>query len=141
VRCPGHDEPYIDETIAFMHRKILQQDVEVEIEIINTVGTYLGSLWESKTNMVAVLLEASLAKFHPFFSTEKTVEENVRKKRMKLWENYVEGKEPTNRSASESTTRKEVLKGSVMKIIGSGKFYVQIAGDQSVRDRTCGENF
>jgi staphylococcal nuclease domain-containing protein 1 len=29
VRCPGRDEPYADEAIAFMRRKILQRDVEV----------------------------------------------------------------------------------------------------------------
>lgn len=29
VRCPGRDEPYSDEAIALMRRKILQRDVEV----------------------------------------------------------------------------------------------------------------
>lgn len=31
VRCPGRDEPYSDEAIALMRRKILQRDVEVMI--------------------------------------------------------------------------------------------------------------
>nr|CAL38976.1 TUDOR protein with multiple SNc domains [Picea abies] len=140
VRCPGRDEPYADEAIAFMRRKILQRDVEVEIETVDRTGTYLGSLWESKTNMAAVLLEAGLAKLHPFFSTEKTVdghlliqaEENARKQRLKVWENYVEGKEPANGSASESTTKKEVLKVAVTEVLGGGKFYVQIVADQRV---------
>jgi len=29
VRCPGRGEPYADEALAFMRRKILQRDVEV----------------------------------------------------------------------------------------------------------------
>ena len=29
VRCPGRDEPYSDEAIALMRRKIIQRDVEV----------------------------------------------------------------------------------------------------------------
>jgi len=29
VRCPGRDEPFSDEAIALMRRKILQRDVEV----------------------------------------------------------------------------------------------------------------
>lgn len=29
VRCPGRDEPYSDEAIAIMRRKIMQRDVEV----------------------------------------------------------------------------------------------------------------
>lgn len=29
VRCPGRDEPYSNEAIALMRRKIMQRDVEV----------------------------------------------------------------------------------------------------------------
>lgn len=29
VRCPGREEPYSEEAIAFMRRKIMQRDVEV----------------------------------------------------------------------------------------------------------------
>lgn len=29
VRCPGRDEPYSEEAIALMRRKIMQRDVEV----------------------------------------------------------------------------------------------------------------
>lgn len=31
VRCPGRGEPYSEEAIAFMRRKIMQRDVEVVI--------------------------------------------------------------------------------------------------------------
>ena len=31
VRCPGREEPYSDEAIAFMRRKIMQRDVEVGV--------------------------------------------------------------------------------------------------------------
>ena len=48
VRCPGRDEPYADEAIALMRRKILQRDVEVEIETVGRTGTYLGSLGSLK---------------------------------------------------------------------------------------------
>lgn len=144
VRCPGRDEPYADEAITFMRRKILQRDVEVEIETVDRTGTFLGSLWESKTNMATVLLEAGLAKLHPFFSTENTVDghlliqaqENARKQRLKVWEDYVEGKETANgsaaESAAESTTKKEVLQVAVTEVLGGGKFYVQIADDKRV---------
>ncbi|XP_058109846.1 ribonuclease TUDOR 1-like [Magnolia sinica] len=46
VRCPGRDEPFSDEAIAFMRRKILQRDVEVPFETVDRTGTFLGSLWE-----------------------------------------------------------------------------------------------
>ncbi|KAH9328340.1 hypothetical protein KI387_000448 [Taxus chinensis] len=140
VRCPGRGEQFADEAVAFMRRKILQRDVEVEVETVDRVGTYLGSLWESKTNMAVALLEAGLAKLHPSFSVERTVdghllaqaEENARKQRLKVWENYVEGQEATNGSAPDSTSKKEVLKVHVTDVLDGGKFYVQVAGDSRV---------
>lgn len=44
VRCPGRDEPYSEEAIALMRRKILQRDVEVlfflYIRVQELIGLY-----------------------------------------------------------------------------------------------------
>lgn len=139
ARCPSRGEPYADEALAFMRRKILQRDVEIEVEAVDRVGTFLGSLWESKTNMAVALLEAGLAKLHPSFSADRTdgrllvqAEENARKQRLKVWENFVEGQEAANGSASDSTSKKEVLKVLVTEVLDGGRFYVQVAGDSRV---------
>ena len=34
VRCPGRGEPYSEEAIAFMRRRILQRDVEVRFDMV-----------------------------------------------------------------------------------------------------------
>lgn len=34
VRCPGRGEPYSEEAIAFMRRRILQRDVEVRYGVV-----------------------------------------------------------------------------------------------------------
>ncbi|QCD89235.1 hypothetical protein DEO72_LG4g177 [Vigna unguiculata] len=57
IQCPGRDEPYSDEAIALMRRKIMQRDVDIEVEIVDRTGTFLGSLWESRINVAATLLE------------------------------------------------------------------------------------
>uniref|UniRef100_A0A453H422 Tudor domain-containing protein n=1 Tax=Aegilops tauschii subsp. strangulata TaxID=200361 RepID=A0A453H422_AEGTS len=49
----------------------------------------------------------------------------------KIWENYVEGEEVTNGSASESK-QKEILKVVATEVLGGGKFYAQTVGDQRV---------
>lgn len=98
VRCPGRYEPFSNEAIALMRRKILQRDVEVflylfevstlhlinwflylmgffcaqiEVETVDRTGTFLGSLWESKTNMSVTLLESGLAKLQTSFGTDR----------------------------------------------------------------------
>ncbi|PIA40659.1 hypothetical protein AQUCO_02400015v1 [Aquilegia coerulea] len=139
VRCPGRGEPYSDEAIAFMRRKILQRDVEIEVENVDRTGTFLGSLWESKTNMAVTLLEAGLAKLQTAFVADRIpdfyllahAEKSAKKQKLKIWETYVEGQENGNPSAGESK-KKEVLKVVVTEVLGGGKFYVQMVGDQKM---------
>eukprot|EP00262_Sarcandra_glabra_P004367 TRINITY_DN1532_c0_g1_i1.p1 TRINITY_DN1532_c0_g1~~TRINITY_DN1532_c0_g1_i1.p1 ORF type:complete len:989 (-),score=241.67 TRINITY_DN1532_c0_g1_i1:125-3091(-) len=139
VRCPGRDEPFSDEAIAVMRRKILQRDVEIEVETVDRTGTFLGSLWESKTNVAVALLEAGLAKFQTAFGTDRIpdahllmqAEQSAKRQRLKIWENYVEGQEAVNGSAVESK-QKEVFQVVVTEVLGGGKFYVQSVGDQKV---------
>ena len=139
VRCPGREEPYSDEAIALMRRRIMQRDVEIEVETVDRTGTFLGSLWESKTNVAVALVEAGLAKFQNSFGGEipdghllEKAEESAKKKKLKIWDNYVEGEEVPNGSAVDNTKQKEVLKVAVTEVLGSGKFYVQTVGDQKI---------
>ncbi|XP_050226106.1 ribonuclease TUDOR 1 [Mercurialis annua] len=139
VRCPGRDEPYSEEAISLMRRRIMQRDVEIEVETVDRTGTFLGSLWESRTNMGMVLLEHGLAKLQTSFGMDRIpeahlleqAEQSAKKKKLKIWENYVEGEEVSNGPAVESK-QKEVLKVVVTEVLGGGKFYVQTEGDQRV---------
>ncbi|KAL5979958.1 Translin-1 [Asimina triloba] len=140
VRCPGRDEPFSDEAIAFMRRKILQRDVEIEVETVDRTGTFLGSLWESRTNMAVALLEVGLAKFQTTFGTDRIpdshllekAELSAKKQRLKIWESFVEGQEVTNGSSVAENKQKEVLQVVVTEVLGGGMFYVQTVGDQRV---------
>uniref|UniRef100_R7W5A3 Nuclease domain-containing protein 1 n=1 Tax=Aegilops tauschii TaxID=37682 RepID=R7W5A3_AEGTA len=116
VRCPGKDEPYSSEAIALMRRMILQRDVEIEVETVDRTGTFIGSLWESKTNVGSVLLESGLAKLSSF-SLDRIpdahvltrAEKSAKQQKLKIWENYAEGEKVSNVSASESNEQ-EILK-------------------------------
>ncbi|GER54141.1 staphylococcal nuclease domain-containing protein, partial [Striga asiatica] len=113
VRCPGRDEPYSDEAIAFMRRKIMQRDVEIEVETVDRTGTFLGSVWENRTNVAIPLLEAGLAKIQSF-SIDRVpeahlliqAEQSAKQKNLKIWENYVEGEEVTNGSGSAASAER-----------------------------------
>lgn len=139
VRCPGRDEPYSEEAIALMRRKIMQRDVEIEVETVDRTGTFLGSMWESKTNLAISLLEAGLAKLQTSFGSDRIpdinlldqAEKSAKRQKLKIWEKYVEGEEVSNGAAVESK-QKEVLKVMVTEVLGGGKFYVQTVGDQKV---------
>ncbi|XP_062185948.1 ribonuclease TUDOR 2-like [Phragmites australis] len=136
VRCPGKNEPYSDDAISLMRKRILQRDVEIEIEAVDKTGTFLGSLWESKTNMASVLLEAGLAKLSSFglsrtpdAQTLLRVEQSAKHKKLKVWENYNEAEVIPQRSMT-GQKEKETLKVIVTEVLDGGKFYVQIVGDR-----------
>ncbi|CAL5444321.1 unnamed protein product [Camellia sinensis] len=139
VRCPAREEPFSDEAIALMRRKIMQRDVEIEVETVDRTGTFLGSLWESKTNMAVTLLEAGLAKLQMSFGTDRIpdahllmqAEQSAKRQKLKIWENFVEGEEVSNGAVAERK-HKEELKVTVTEVLGGGKFYVQVVGDQKV---------
>ncbi|XVE56474.1 hypothetical protein DITRI_Ditri04bG0013100 [Diplodiscus trichospermus] len=140
VRCPGRDEPYSDEAIALMRRKIMQRDMEIEVETVDRTGTFLGSLWESRTNMAVTLLEAGLAKLQTSFSSDRIpdahlleqAEKSAKRQKLKIWENYVEGEEVSSGAATVENKQKELLQVVVTEVLGGGKFYVQTVGDQRV---------
>ncbi|OMO94844.1 hypothetical protein CCACVL1_05761 [Corchorus capsularis] len=69
----SRDEPYSDEPIALMRRKIMQRNVEIEVETVDETGTFLGSLWEGKTNVAVTLLEAGLAKLQTSFGADHRI--------------------------------------------------------------------
>ncbi|XP_027338494.1 ribonuclease TUDOR 1-like [Abrus precatorius] len=139
VRCPGRDEPYSDEAIALTRRKIMQRDVEIEVETVDRTGTFLGSLWESRTNVAITLLEAGLAKLQTTFGSDRIpefhlldqAEQSAKRQKLKIWENFVEGEEVSN-GATVENKQQEVLKVIVTEVVGGGKFYVQTVGDQKI---------
>ncbi|XP_057422094.1 ribonuclease TUDOR 1-like [Lotus japonicus] len=139
VRCPGRGEPYSEEAIALMRRKIMQRDVEIEVETVDRNGTFLGSLWESRTNVALTLLEAGLAKLQTSFGSDRIpefhlldrAEQSAKKQKLKIWENFVEGEEVSN-GANVESKQQEVLKVIVTEVLGGGKFYVQTVGDQKI---------
>ncbi|ESQ31759.1 hypothetical protein EUTSA_v10003594mg [Eutrema salsugineum] len=140
VRCPGRGEPYSEDAIALMRRKIMQRDVEIEVETVDRTGTFLGSMWESRTNAATFLLEAGLAKMQTGFGADRIpeahllelAERSAKNQKLKIWENYVEGEEVVNGGSKVETRQKETLKVVVTEVLGGGRFYVQTVGDQKV---------
>ncbi|XP_024973253.1 ribonuclease TUDOR 1-like [Cynara cardunculus var. scolymus] len=139
VRCPGREEPYSNEAISLMRWKIMQRDVEIEVETVDRTGTFLGSLWESKTNVAITLLEAGLARLQTSFGTDRIpdahllaqAEQFAKRQKLKIWENYVEGEQISNDPAHDRK-QKEEFKVMVTEVLGGGKFYVQAVADQKV---------
>lgn len=69
-------EPYAAEAVTFTKEQVNQRDVDLEIESMNKGGTFLGRLTVPGTRPFDLglgLVEAGLAKLHPFFDTSTPV--------------------------------------------------------------------
>ena len=44
---------------------------QIEVETVDRTGTFLGSLWESRSNVALILLEGGLAKLQTSFGTDR----------------------------------------------------------------------
>ncbi|KAG8379632.1 hypothetical protein BUALT_Bualt07G0109100 [Buddleja alternifolia] len=139
VRCPIRDEPYAKEAMLFMRRKIMQRDVEIEVESVDKNGTFLGTLWESNTNVAIPLLETGLAKLQKSFAIDKIpnggllvqAEQSAKQNKLKIWEKYVEGEKVSNGLVVKKR-QKEEFKVVITEVLGGGKFYVQTVADQKL---------
>ncbi|RWW66076.1 hypothetical protein BHE74_00026578 [Ensete ventricosum] len=85
----------------------------IEVETVDRTGTFLGSLWESKTNMAVSLLEAGLAKLQTSFGSDKIADAHLL-------------------AQAEQSAKRQKLKVVVTEVLGGGKFYVQTVSDQKV---------
>ena len=47
---------------------------QIEVETVDRTGTFIGTLWESRSNVAVTLLEAGLAKLQTSFGTDRIAE-------------------------------------------------------------------
>ncbi|CAG8762154.1 19201_t:CDS:10, partial [Cetraspora pellucida] len=152
IRCPrpgrtptDKSEPFATEALEFATRKVLQRDVEIEVENVDKVGGFIGSLWLNKTeNFATLLLQEGLATVHSFsadqspYSRELYAAEQIAKDEKKnIWSFQDSGLiSETNDTATadEAEPRKEYVDVVVSEIVSGGHFYVQVVNDSNIRN-------
>jgi len=77
IRCPRtarnaqeQSEPFGPEALDFTSKKCMQRDVEIDVEDIDRVGGFIGTMYINRENMAKALVEEGLASVHAY-SAEK----------------------------------------------------------------------
>ncbi|KFM27295.1 Nuclease domain-containing protein 1 [Auxenochlorella protothecoides] len=152
VRCPARgqaasagraavpEEPYWAEALAFVRDRVLQRDVVLEVEGVDRIGTFLGTLHvpAGKLDLGAALLAAGLAKLHPSFDASRhpelaAAEEAARSKKLKVWEKYeapVTGAAEADEAGAGG--QGETLEVVVTEVQDATSFYFQNAAEPRV---------
>lgn len=88
-------EPFGQEAHDFANRRCMQRDVEVDIEGVDKVGGFIGSLYINRENFAKLLLEEGLASVHAYSAEQSgnanelfAAEKKAKEARKGLWHDY-----------------------------------------------------
>lgn len=96
----GESEPFADEAAKFTRSRVLQREVEIEVEGMDKSGSFIGYMFvqteKGMCNMSVELVENGLASVH--FTAEKgsyysqlcAAEQRAKKAKLGLWASYVD---------------------------------------------------
>lgn len=148
ARNPGENpEPFGQEAHEFANRRCMQRDVEIDVETIDKVGGFIGTLYVNRESFAKLLLEEGLAKVHAYSAEQSghanelfSAEQKAKDARKGLWHDWDPSKEaeeeeepePTN-GTSETTAenvqrRKDYRDVMVTNIEENGKLKIQQIG-------------
>ncbi|KAJ5378816.1 RNA-induced silencing complex nuclease component Tudor-SN [Penicillium cosmopolitanum] len=101
ARGPGDaGEPFGQEAHDLANRRCMQRDVEIDVETIDKVGGFIGSLYVGKENFTKILLEEGFATVHAYSAEQSghaneyfAAEERAKEARKGLWHDWDPSKE------------------------------------------------
>ncbi|KAL4896025.1 hypothetical protein BDV59DRAFT_171853 [Aspergillus ambiguus] len=101
ARNPGEaSEPFGQEAHDLANRRCMQRDVEIDVETIDKVGGFIGTLYVNKENFTKVLLEEGLATVHAYSAEQSghateyfAAEQRAKEARKGLWHDWDPSKE------------------------------------------------
>jgi staphylococcal nuclease domain-containing protein 1 len=110
ARGPGDaGEPFGQEAHDLANRRCMQRDVEIDVETIDKVGGFIGSLYVGKENFTKILLEEGFATVHAYSAEQSghaneyfAAEERAKEARKGLWHDWDPSKEAAAAEESEA---------------------------------------
>ncbi|KAL2820467.1 hypothetical protein BDW59DRAFT_116465 [Aspergillus cavernicola] len=101
ARNPGEaSEPFGNEAHELANRRCMQRDVEIDVETIDKVGGFIGSLYVNKENFTKILLEEGFATVHAYSAEQSghateyfAAEQRAKEARKGLWQDWDPSKE------------------------------------------------
>ncbi|GIK00189.1 hypothetical protein Aspvir_004209 [Aspergillus viridinutans] len=148
ARNPGEPgEPFGQEAHDLANKRCMQRDVEIDVETIDKVGGFIGTLYVNKEDFAKVLLEEGLATVHAYSAEQSghateyfAAEQKAKESRKGLWHDWDPSKEaeeaeeePANGSngvEGEATERRKDYRDVMVTYVdpASGKIKIQQIG-------------
>lgn len=141
-------EPFGQEAHEFANRRCMQRDVEIDVETIDKIGGFIGTLYVNRENFTKLLLEEGLAEVHDYSADQsghgneyRTAQQKAKEARKGMWHSWDPSQDipeeeaeyvaPTNGSngdAGAAPTKKDYRDVMVTNIDEAGKVKIQQVG-------------
>ncbi|PKY06323.1 transcription factor [Aspergillus campestris IBT 28561] len=110
ARNPGEaSEPCGQEAHNLANRRCLQRDVEIDVETVDKVGGFIGTLYVNKENFTKTLLEDGLATVHAYSAEQSghaaeyfAAEQRAKDARKGLWRDWDPSQEAAEAAEDET---------------------------------------
>lgn len=136
-------EPYGQETLDYVSQKCLQHDVEIEVENVDKVGSFVGSLFVNGENLAVSLLARGFATIHGYSADESHyvnqlygAERDAKTEKKGIWADYHGEQAEEEQAASEAGPNREYIDVVVSDIMSGSHFYVQKVTDEIAKLET-----
>lgn len=152
ARNPGDAaDPFGQEAHDFANRRCMQRDVEIDVENIDKVGGFIGTLYVGRESFARALVEEGLAEVHAYSAEQSghgnellAAEKKAKEARKGMWHDWdpkkeaeedgyelVNGAEGTNGAEAEApaTRRKDYRDIVVTHVAEDGKLKIQQIGN------------
>ncbi|KAI8078174.1 uncharacterized protein B0P05DRAFT_604058 [Gilbertella persicaria] len=130
-------EPFGQEALEFVSQKCLQHDVEIEVENVDKVGSFVGSLFVNGENLAVALLAKGLANIHEYSADESHyvnqlygAEREAKSEKKGIWADYTEETTQNEQQDAAAGPNREYIDVVVSDIISGSHFYVQKITDE-----------
>ena len=140
VRCPGKGEAFSNDALCFTRARFLQRNVEIIVDNVDKIGTFLGSITVddggSKLDLGVALLEFGLAQLHPMTNIPaldngralQEAEERAKVRKIGLWSKEPEAKQEQPRERTKQFSR-DKISVLITEMMDANNFYVQYCGE------------
>ena len=136
VQCPRKGEPFSDDALSFTRARFMQRSVEVQVETVDKLGTFLGTIsvidGQNKLNLSMALVQAGLAKIHGKSSAGDTpelidAEEGAKRAKRGIWSK--EELETPDADEKPVSFKRDRIRVCITEMVDANTFYVQNASD------------
>ncbi len=135
VQCPRKGEAFSDDALSFTRARFMQRAVEIRVEAVDKLGTFLGTVsfvdGQKRVDLGTALLQTGLAKIHGMSNAGPELveaQERARSAKTGMWSKE-ELEKPVVEAEKATSFKRESTRVAITEMVDANSFYVQSADD------------